>query len=351
MSSCARITLPVQRALLQARAIVFAAAATTLLAPSALGNVNDQDLRLDLGLDRGALAGGEGGPAQSMSHSVSRWEGSSQQCDDVLTKLKARGVFLGKGFRKCAFALPDEGLVVKIVHCCCPERAEYCNRQSPEPKSPKNMFQNGLADEVASLIVDPLRKPKLEFYCGANATRVTKEAYFKAVALSGGTDESNNESTQHNKGSCSHLLGLSNDFLLAHVPFVVLRKVQTKPRCISKERASQNFATMEDAFRRYTRPMLVDIDHELAMLSSDCVYTFVDFDSTCYNHATNTSIPSLEYPFKRLTGEERTSFRSCSESLTTAGSTQVLHRHVLSQWAKMRRHMEEGRYPSLVIKN
>ena len=269
-------------------------------------------------------------------------------------KFKAKGVFLGKGFRKCAFALPDEGLVVKIVHCCCPERADgstaYCNRQSPEPESPNNMFQNGLADEVASLIVDPLLKPKLEFYCGANATRVTKDAYFKAVALSGGTDESNNESTRYNKGSCSHLLGLSNNFLLAHVPFVVLRKVQTKPRCISKELASQNFANMEDAFRRYTRPMLVDIDHELAMLSSDCVYTFVDFDNTCYNHANNSSL-SVEHPFKRITGEERTFFQSCSQSFTVAGSTQDMHRHILSQWAKMRRHMEAGGHPSLVIKN
>lgn len=81
--------------------------------------------------------------------------------------------------------------------------------------------------------------------------------------------------------------------------------------------------------------MIVDYDHELSVLNSECQYTFVDFDNACYNHVNNTGI-DVENPFKLITGMPATNFVSCSEKIH-APSMQGLtaHAHVLLRWTDM----------------
>ena len=88
---------------------------------------------------------------------------------------------------------------------------------------------------------------------------------------------------------CHGTLQLSTEYLVNHVPFLVLRKIQTTPQCTDHMRAEQNFAKMLSDFRDHARPMVVDVDHELALLNSNCEYIYLDFDWGCYNNPGNQS--------------------------------------------------------------
>ena len=129
--------------------------------------------------------------------------------------------------------------------------------------------------------------------------------------------------------------GLRTEYIIDHIPFVVLKKIQTEPPCSDHQRAVHNFGSMLDDFRRRGRPMIVDYDHELSVLNSECQYTFVDFDNACYNHASNTGI-NVENPFKLITGMPTTNFISCSEKIHAPSMKGLTaHAHVLLRWNDM----------------
>ena len=274
----------------------------------------------------------------AMVSDLSQWQGSREQSFEMITKLKAKGVLLGKGIRKCAFDIPGEDVTVKIVYCCCPDQFTHCNRQSQITKS---SFQTGLAKEVAALVLDPKLKPSLLFYGGADATPVSMERHFSEVARTNGTDQSN---VHHD---CSHVLGLGTRYILDHIPFVVLKKIQTKPPCNDQAAAAANFGRMVEDFRRHTRPMIVDVDHELSILNSQCQYTFIDFDSACYNHPDN-DFGVVTSPFKLLAQwnkENTTDIGPCSYKFDGGGNPNNVrswHEHVLLSWTQLHQRIKRS---------
>ena len=170
---------------------------------------------------------------------------------------------------------------------------------------------------MAALVLDPKLKPPLLFYRGADATPVSMERHFAEIARTNGTDQSN---VEHD---CSHILGLGTRYILDHIPFVVLKKIQTEPPCNDQARAAANFGRMIEDFRRRTRPMVVDVDHEVSILNSQCQYTFIDFDSVCYNHPDN-DFGVVTSPFKLLAQtnkESTTDIQPCSWKINGGAST------------------------------
>lgn len=263
-------------------------------------------------------------PLAAAGGSYAQWQGTQAQSIAIWTKLKKSGVYLGHGAKKCAFEIPGDQLIVKFPYACCPKKKfgySLCRSDRATQRATPSCYKsvgggNGtqnwqfhLDKELASLMLDPFLKPELLFYGGWNATRTTMDQHFREInrAPLGPTQRSrrarDHGHARNGAGNgCHGTLHLSTEYLVNHVPYVVLRKIQTRPQCTDHKRAEQNFAKMLLDFQDNARPMIVDIDHELALLTSDCQYIYVDCDWVCYNNPGNQSRDdvTVDDPFAAL---------------------------------------------------